>query len=116
MRGDVEAAFELLIEALAEERSRILERGGEAFREDRLAEVDLLRSQAAVLQDLIEKIAGTQREWLDSIADQQNYVGIADETRLIAGAVPGQSTGLLGSGAQQASAGGSIREISLTMS
>jgi Domain of unknown function (DUF4357) len=116
MGGDVEAAFELLNEVLAEERSRILEQGGEAFRENRLAEVDLLRSQAAVLEGLLEKIAGTQREWLDSIADQQNHVGIADETSLIGGAVPGQSTGLLGPGAQQASAGGSIREVSLTMS
>jgi hypothetical protein len=33
------AAFKLLIEVLAEERSRILERGGKPFREKRLAKV-----------------------------------------------------------------------------
>jgi hypothetical protein len=51
-------------EDLAEERGRVLERGGEAFHEDRLTEVDSLRSQAAFLKGLLGNIAATQQEWL----------------------------------------------------
>jgi hypothetical protein len=115
MREDVDAAFELLIEVLAEERVRVLGKGGEAFREDRLAEVDLLRSQALVLEGLIGKIAGTQREWLDLIADQLNDIETPDRTHLTDDAVPGQGSSLAGPVTHQALAKDPSREIGLTM-
>jgi len=70
MGQDVEAAFELLIEAVAEVSAAIREKGAQAFRENRLADIDPLQQRAESAEGLLGKVIGIQREWLDSIAGQ----------------------------------------------